>query len=67
MLNPKSGIKTGVCQRSILGSSFFLIYINDLLDNLIFSVKLFTDDTSLFSTVYILHGDLNKIAEWIFQ
>ena len=52
----------------------FLIYINDLLDNLVSSVKLFGDDTSLFSTVYhntiskdALNGDLDKIADWAFK
>ena len=46
----------------------FLIYINDLPDGLESSVKLFADDTSLFSTAYDsnmlddqLDKDLNKI------
>ena len=30
---------------------FFLIYINDLTDNLNSNVKLFTDDTSSFSEI----------------
>ena len=41
-----------ISQESILGPLFFLIYINNLPDSLKFSVKLFADDTSLFSTVY---------------
>ena len=48
-----------------------MIYINDLSDDLTTNVKLFADDTSLFSVVRTmntsttnLNNDLNKIKNW---
>ena len=37
----------GVPQGSVLGPLFFLVYVNDMVDNLLSIVRLFADDKSL--------------------
>ena len=64
-------VSAGVPQGSILGPLFFLVYINDLTNDLKCNVKLFADDTSLFTVVHDtiaaaddMNHDLELIRHW---
>ena len=62
---------SGVSQGSVLGSLLFVIYINDLDENLDSMVSKFADDTKSGGIVdseegYLgLQWDLNQLGQWV--
>ena len=63
-------VLSGVSQGSVLGPVLFLIFINDLLENIRSSVRLFADHCVLNRNIespmdcQILEDDLNSLIQW---
>ena len=67
-------LEAGVPQGSVFGPLLFLVYIDDLPENIKVNMKLFADDSSLFTRVSevndthrILENDLRTIEKWAHQ
>ena len=73
VLSSSSTVKSGVPQGSVLGPLLFLLYINDLPDCVLSSVKIFADDSKLFGPVETLEArehlqhDLQEVGNWSLQ
>ena len=64
-------VNAGVPQGSVLGPLLFLVYVNDIAENLLSLVRLFADDSSLFFSATnlrdiegIINHDLVLISAW---
>ena len=67
-------LESGVPQGSVLSPLLFLPYINDLTDNISSDMRLFADDSSLFTCVNGVNQthdqlcmDLETITAWAYQ
>ena len=67
-------LQAGVPQGSVLGPLLFLVYINDLMDNISSDMCLFADDSSLFTCVKGVNQthdklvkDLQTVSQWAYQ
>ena len=67
-------MNSGATHGSVSGACLFLIFINDLPDEITSKCKIVADDTSLFSIVHDINKsakdlkfDLEKISQWAFQ
>ena len=63
-------VTSGVHQGTVLGPLIFLLYINDITDNLHSEIRLFADDCILYNVVKStadcekLQKDIDLLAEW---
>ena len=70
-------VNAGVLQGSILGPTLFLLYINDLPDDVICNIAIYDDDTTVYSKFYQardlwqqlelaseLESDLRDTVDW---
>ena len=67
-------IQAGVPQGSVLGPLLFIIYVNDIAENLLSLTRLYADDSSLYYSASsindiegIINHDLTLISNWAKQ
>ena len=66
-LSSQKPVSSGVPQGSVLGPLFFLLFVNDMPDNLTHSnFYLFGDDLKIFSSASEadIQEDINKLTDW---
>ena len=59
-------VNSGVPQSFILGPTLFLLYINDLLDNVVCDIAIYADDTTLYFKCDQA-SDLWQQLEWAYE
>ena len=63
-------VTSGIPQGSVLGPILFIIYINDIVEEISSRIYLFADDTKLFRVIKqeydreILQSDIDKLVNW---
>ena len=57
-------MKCGVPQGSVLGPLLFLLYVNDICDNVKSPLTLFPDDTNIFEDLRPGNHKLKRIIDW---
>ena len=57
----KYPVNVGVTQGSILGRTLFLLYINNLPDDVTCNIAIYADDTTLYSLRGLLTSMLEKL------
>ena len=63
-------VMSGVPQGTVLGPMLFLMYINDIAENINSNIRLFADDCVVYRQIdspqdhVILQKDLNKLVDW---
>ncbi len=68
--SPLSQVTSGVPQGTVLGPLMFLLFINDIVDNVSSEIRLFADDCVLYQEVKSpedqrrLQQDLDRLIEW---
>ena len=70
-LSELDDLKAGVPQGSVLGPLLFLVFINDIADDMLGLSRLFADDTSIGHTALdestlknMINIDLNNLKKW---